>query len=102
MKILCVCKSGNVRSITLARLLRHRGHEAIGAGLKQPTLLPLLCEWAERIYAMDREIGMQLVTAGWVEKVRTTYVVGLDDWKVPDHPDLLRRLRDLVEDHPPE
>jgi len=101
MRVLCVCHSGNVRSITLARLLRKRGHEAIGVGLKQETLLPLLAEWAERIYPMDFEVGAELVTRGWTAKVRQDYYVGLDDWKVPDHPDLLRRLRDLVEAKPP-
>jgi len=102
MKLLAVCKSGNVRSITLARLLRKRGHEAIGVGLKQETLLPLLCDWAERIYPMDFEIGAELVTRGWVTKIRQIYVIGPDDWKIPDHPDLLSRLRDLVEAKPPE
>lgn len=102
MKLLCVCKSGNVRSVTLARLLRHRGHEAIGVGLKQTTLLPLLAEWAERIYPMDFEIGAELVGFGYTAKLRREYMIGPDDWKVPDHPDLLRRLRDLVESCPPK
>jgi len=101
VRILCVCHSGNVLSITLARLRRKRGHEAIGVGLKQETLLPLLAEWAERIYPRDFEVVSELVTRGWTAKVRQDYVVGPDDWKVPDHPDLLRRLRDLVEARPP-
>ena len=102
MKILCVCHSGNVRSVALARLLRKRGHESIGVGIKQTTLLPLLCDWAERIYPMDFEVGGQLSAQGYGTKLRSDYMVGPDDWKQPDHPDLLRRLRDLVESRPVE
>lgn len=102
MKLLAVCSSGNVRSITLARLLRKRGHEAIGCGVRSPSLLPLLAEWADQIYPMDFEIGGQLAAMGYTIKLRNTYMIGPDDWKIPDHPDLLRRLRDLVEAKPPE
>lgn len=105
MRCLCVCHSGNVRSITLARLLRKRGHEAIGVGLKQRSLVPLLAGWAERIYAMDDLVCARLrevLPAEQATLVSLRYDVGPDDWHLPQHPDLLRRLRDMVEANPPE
>lgn len=110
MRILCVCSSGHVRSVTLARLLDKRGHEAQACGLKHRTALPLLCEWAEAIYFLDWPVRDELLRrfAQWaagdhaayrrlVFKLAGDYVVGPDDWKVPDHPDLLALMRGLVE-----
>lgn len=104
MKILCVCANGNVRSVALARLLKKRHHEAIGVGLKQYSLVLLLASWAERIYAMDDVIAARLheiLPADQAALVSLRYDIGPDDWKISDHPDLLRRLRDMVEADPP-
>jgi hypothetical protein len=100
MRLLCVCQGGNVRSVCLARLLKKRGHESIGVGLNQKSLLPLLAHWAERIYPMDDEISKALWMLGYQHKMSSDYIIGPDDWHSPDHPDLLRRLRDLVEATP--
>lgn len=50
---------------------------------------------------MDEEILTALEDRGMGDKTDATFMVGPDDWKVPEHPDLLRRLRDLVERYPP-
>jgi predicted protein tyrosine phosphatase len=109
-----MCNDGQVRSVTLARLLRKRGQEVIAAGSSHnsqwsdETIL-MLCNWADVIYVMgsDSERALyQRITEMDISKVAARNItakvdmrfsVGYDDWKVPDHPDLLRRLRDLVE-----
>lgn len=103
MKVLCVCESGHVRSVTLARLLAKRGHEAFPLGVKHKTALPRNLEWADRIYAMDVSVfdKVAALLGDQVAKLSLKYAVGPDDWKVPDHPDLLRRLRNMVEWDPP-
>jgi hypothetical protein len=100
LKALCVCKSGSVRSVALARMLRKRGHEAIGVGLKQRTLLPLLLDWADTVYAMDADVA-EVLWKGYEMSASLDYALGPDDWYQPDHPDLVRRLRVLVEGKPP-
>jgi hypothetical protein len=114
MKVLCVCTSGNVRSVTLARLLRKRGAEAlccgVDKGFQSPTI-QMLASWADVIYAQaDSVNGLRLhfyntYTDGidsrkLEDKISTVFDVGLDDWKIPDHPDLLRRMRDMVMEDP--
>lgn len=105
MKALCVCGSANVRSVTLARLLKKRGYAIFCAGTDEEygkeglSMVVALAEWADVIYsqadAADKLRAM--LPESLHEKIDLRYDVGPDDWKVPDHPDLLRRLRDLVQ-----
>lgn len=121
-RALCVCNGGNVRSVTLARMLRHKGWEAIACGVDQSwsdaTILHLV-NWCEVIF-IQRDAAIKLgerppwkVTDESNEKgasfvwtngydTRVGYMdyrfdVGKDDWLKPDDPDLRRRLRALYE-----
>lgn len=113
-KVLCVCASGHVRSVALARLLDKRGREAAKCGLKHRTVLPVLCGWADRIYFMGWDVRDELLRrfAEWaagdqakylelVRKLDGDYIVGHDDWKDPSHPLLLEELRRLVDTNEP-
>src|SRR5258708_3668154 len=116
MRCLTMCNGGNVRSVTLARMLRKRGHEAIAAGCDSDWSLGtiiMLTNWADVIYIMGDDSLRKLhrrmdvaevstVQVGMIEsKISQQYKVGFDAWVVPQHPDLLRRLRDMVEADPP-
>lgn len=122
-RVLCVCNGGNVRSVTLARFLRRKGYEALSCGVDQAytdrTLL-MLFDWAEVIY-IQRDSAVRLgerprwqvrdQDERWISfhyhntddgQYRTGYLdlrfdVGHDDWLIPDHPDLRRRIRALYE-----
>jgi hypothetical protein len=93
-------------------MLRKRGSEAIAAGCDgdwSDATLHMLCNWAEVIYVMgsdsrrkfdQRLVGLDISKASSLNitrKIDMRFNVGYDDWKTPEHPDLLRRLRDLVE-----
>lgn len=106
MKALAVCEFGHVRSVTLARILRHHGHEALACGYADrfgtDTLL-MLYDWADVVYpldrtakaAMERRIGHELFRGC------DDYMVGPDVWHYPDHPALIYRLTWLVMASPP-
>lgn len=123
MRVLCVCKSGNVRSVTLARLLRKRGAEVLSCGVDKSYTtytLRILTGWANVIYCQkDAQARLWELLTGDIpqdqldhnpevsnyykslrEKISTQFDVGPDDWKIPDHPDLLARMRRLVLDDP--
>jgi hypothetical protein len=110
---LAVCKGGNVRSATLARMLRRRRFEALNCGVdgrySDETLL-MLFNWAEYIFIqrdaaemLGKRPGWKVLMAGskgafyhhedgrsgWLD---FRFDVGPDVWRVPDHPDLLSRL----------
>lgn len=115
MRVLCVCNGGHVRSVTLARLIRKRGHEALVCGVNSSytnDTLKLLFNWAETILIqkdsaaklekrmqIDKDFGdaVRWITHG---KFDLRYDVGPDDWKVPQHPDLLKQMRMMVDSIP--
>lgn len=108
MRVLCVCNSGNVRSVTLGRQLKKRGAEVLCCGVDkafQPSTIIMLANWADIIYAQKDSEGklsrfLSDETIGspheLLDKIDTRFDVGPDDWKYPDHPDLLRRIRDMI------
>lgn len=55
MKVLCVCKEGNSRSVALAYVLKKRGHEAIAIGTHSTTLetKKVLFGWADKVILTD-------------------------------------------------
>jgi len=81
MKILCVCKMGNVRSVTAARILKARGHDALAAGLHRNSLdtLEMLSEWADLILNMND-------------------MVGPDKWHKAMHPDLVKKIKKILKE----
>jgi predicted protein tyrosine phosphatase len=118
MKILCVCNGGHVRSVTLARLLRKRGHEVLSCGVNssyKDDTLTMLFNWAEKIIIQKdsaqklekRALAMNgsllnSIRFGNDSKFDFRFDVGPDDWKVPQHPDLLAKMRKMVENIPIE
>jgi hypothetical protein len=115
MRFLCVCNSGHVRSVTLNRLLHKRGFQSLACGVDKnftdETLL-MLFNWADKIfYQKDAfkklesrirvtKMASEFFGAGYGTKADFRYDVGPDDWKVPQHVELLGKLRFLVDAFP--
>ena len=99
MKILCVCSEGNVRSATLARLLKHKGHETLAAGVKRhsPETLKMLIDWADKVYAVDNDIlrEMPLDTEKDISKTQV-FDIGPDIWGEAMHPDLVKKIEEKL------
>ena len=118
MRILCVCNGGHVRSVTLARLLRKRGFEVLSCGVSSgfsDDTLAMLFNWADKILiqkdsAEKLEKRALKVNGSLLSSIRFgndskfdfRFDVGPDDWKIPQHPDLLAKMRHLVENVPVE
>jgi len=103
LKYLCVCNGAHVRSVTLARLLNKRGFEVLTCGVDSDfsdDTIKMLFNWADKVYVLGGDSLAKLMkrnvltneTSGKID--HTTFNVGLDDWKVPQHPELLKLLRD--------
>jgi hypothetical protein len=114
MRVLCVCTGGNVRSVTLARLLRRRKvGEVLVCGVEKrlyadDTIL-MLFAWADVIHLQADSLRVLTerfarnpdLLAPYEYKFDTSYDVGPDDWQHPDHPDLIRIYRQMLgERHP--
>ena len=99
MKILCVCGEGNVRSATLARLLKHKGHETLAAGVKRhsQSTLKMLMNWADKVYVVDKEL-LREMSLDTKEDIRKTEVfdLGPDIWGEAMHPDLVRKIEKML------
>ena len=102
MKILCLCDGGNVRSVTLTRLLRKRGFETLPCGVDSDfsdDTIVMMINWSEKIYVLGDDVLAKLhkrniltnESSGKID--HKTFNVGLDDWKKPQHPNLLKLLR---------
>lgn len=94
MKILCVCEHGNVRSATLARMLKHLGYETLAAGVKRNSqkTLEMLIDWSDKTYAVEHEIMNQLPDSDKVE----LFDLGPDVWGIVMHPDLIKKINDKL------
>jgi hypothetical protein len=123
VRVLCVCNSGNVRSVTLGRQLKKRGAEVLCCGVDKAfaaDTVIMLAMWADVIYNQkdsDTKFRSMIITnfADWqrlnapdsqidlqrvLGKIDTRFDVGPDDWKIPDHPDLHRRMREMLMSDP--
>lgn len=96
MKILCICEQGNVRSVTLARLLKHRGHETIAAGTKRnsPETLEMLINWADKTYIVEKALADEL-PKNLKDKV-LVFELGADIWGEAMHPDLVKLIEEKL------
>lgn len=98
MKILCVCQRGNVRSASLAYILKDAfGHDAVAIGWQTagPELQGMLFVWAERIVVMECYIA-EKIPIKYREK---TYVcdVGPDVYGDVKHPSLIGKVTGWAE-----
>lgn len=92
MRILTVCKEGNVRSVTAATLLKRKGHDALSCGvvLNAPETLEVLCAWADKVLVAADDLLDGLPDACDDKIVRLS--IGRDRWGRPMHADLVEVL----------
>lgn len=96
MKILTVCHAGAVRSVAMAYVLKHYGHDAlaISAQWNSESTIEMLCNWADRILVMDTEY-LKFVPFKFHNKT-TDVKIGKDFWINSMHKDLLETCQKLV------
>lgn len=83
MKILCVCRKGNIRSVGMKRGLNDRGYKdvlSVGGLLVSKKTLDMLCEWADEILLAKPEHGKK-IDSKYREKVNRHFYIG-DDLEV--------------------
>lgn len=100
MNILCVCERGNVRSVTLASLLKDEyDHNAIAAGWRTngPEPLLSLCHWADLIIVVEDDFRLH-IPLDHDDKV-VCCDLGPDRWHVPRHPHLEALLSRWLHDN---
>lgn len=100
MKIVCLCQRGNIRSVSLAFLLKDEfGQDAVAIGWQTAgeELSCLLFCWAERIIVMEDYMRAK-VPERFSGKVLVCDV-GPDHYGNSKHPDLLRKVRDWLGSH---
>jgi hypothetical protein len=90
LKILTVCEGGNVRSVSLAFVLKnHLGHDAVAASWRfnSEKTLEMLYEWAEKIIVMQPEFLQHIPH---LHRMKTTVCdVGQDRFGNAFHGELL-------------
>lgn len=98
MKILVLCDHGNNRSVTIAHHIKYWGHDVLTAGVKTntPETITHLIDWAERI--IITEVGQLPSDTPNMQ----LWDVGPDVYPRPFNPQLLKRVRALMEEHKPE
>ena len=96
MKILCLCRRGNSRSVTCAYVLKHwHKQDALAAGTRnnQGKTLVMLCKWAETIILTDVTL-LDDIPIHFRSKLRI-WDVGTDRFFAP--PERLRAMADYLE-----
>lgn len=101
MRILCVCRAGQVRSVTLAHLLNSWGHEATACGIKHEEAIKAGGVLADRIYVVDFPTAVLRKVYSLLPKEQHSKVacfpVGKDEWLVPHHPDLIAKISQMFQ-----
>ena len=75
MRILCVCRSGLVRSVGTKRVLNKRGYHdvlSVGGLIVSLNTLNMLCEWADIILLAKPTHG-KLIGKKYRSKINTTF-----------------------------
>lgn len=104
-KILTICEGGNVRSVTLARVIKDNGHESIAASWKhlEPATLQMLLDWCDQAVFLDHPDNFQNLKAkapGY-QVLEDTLFIDLkeDRWHRAHHPELLKICRNKFQNH---
>lgn len=97
MKYLCVCSGGNVRSVTLAFVLKHHGHDAlaISAKFNHNKTIKMMSKWADAIYVVSPELESVIP-----HKLRRKVIhinLGPDIWHHSLHKDLIKKILALLD-----
>ena len=109
-KILCLCDAGEVRSVAMAKVLRERGHFAVAGSFDN--IRSMFYEHTgnevfnpKKKRAMDmqeNDIEYMGFTRAFFDKVifmqeGGEHFIGRDDWGNIDHPELVAKCRELVD-----
>jgi len=67
MRILCLGRQGNVRSVALAWLLKGKGHDAIAVGMRRMDrgTRKMLLDWAELIILLHQKCQEGIPSEYW-------------------------------------
>ena len=79
-KILCVCRSGYVRSVGTKRELNKRGYDnvlSVGSYITPIDTLKMLCEWADVILLAKPEHG-EYILFQFKKKINDKFYIGDD------------------------
>ena len=99
VKVLCVCRWGNIRSVALARLLKHEGYDALACGVNahSPQTFAMLSGWADFIFVAKREFSLAIPEAYKTKVIDAR--IGEDIWLDADHPDLMAVVKRVYKDN---
>ena len=83
-KILCVCEGGNVRSVTLAYILKMNGIDALACGVtwNKSETVEMLFKWADKILIADKANILDKIPEQYHSKI-TDMEIGSDIWGQP-------------------
>lgn len=99
-RFLCVCLGGNVRSVSLAFVLKESGQDAVALGaLYNPEgTFRLLADWADWVVVLAAEVMPHLPP--WMHALKNLAIVevGPDRFGSAFHPELLAMLVPVVEE----
>lgn len=97
VKILVLCDEGNNRSVTIAHQLKYWGHDVLTAGLETNSgdTLAMLYNWADRIIVTDKK----QVSHPQAPVDAQLWDVGPDVYPRPFNKELLRKVKQLMEEH---
>lgn len=96
-RILCVCAGGNVRSASLAFLLKEAGADALALGLERNSeeTVRMLTDWAEMIWCAEADM-IERIPEENRQKVVRGFHVGPDRWGYHCHPELWEMVNQIV------
>lgn len=80
MRILCICRSGSVRSVGTKRVLNKRGYYdvlSVGGLIVSRKTLNMLCDWADIILLAKRKHGKRILSK-YREKIDQRFHIGED------------------------
>lgn len=115
--ILCLCNYGQVRSVTMARLLEKKGYQTLAVGMlnNSTDTLDRLCSAAKTVIVVNKtnvdrrfrkdtsDSHAQMILEVLDKHKDKTYIcdtVGFDRWGVPMHPELVERCELFLESPP--
>lgn len=96
-RILCVCAGGNVRSGSLAFVLKESGADALTLGLERNSeeTARMLTGWAELIWVAEESM-VECIPEADRHKVVRGFHVGADRWGYSCHPELWEMVNQIV------
>ena len=96
MKCLCVCSGGNVRSVTLAFVLKHKGYDAISsiARFNSKKTFDLLGKWADVIYVVQEKYS-KAIPDKWKNKIKL-FDLGPDIWHHSLNKQLIKKILKIM------